>query len=575
VAWPFATAGPHGAAVRPTAVARTGSPALGLVAGALIGPAVARPPSGRRFAALLLAGALVFSLGAVSLSVRGRAAGTATPVPGGAATDTATLFVSRPVTLDPAVVGDVASAAVISQLFEGLTVFDSSLRLRPALASSWDVSDGGRRIVFHLRTGLRFSDGAAIHGADVVRSWLRLIRPGRNSPLAALMDGVTGAADYAAGRNPDPASVGVAADGDDVIVRLSQPAGEFPAIVASPSFAVTPPGIETGIALAPATFVASGGYVLTSVDGSSLVLTANTAYWAGTPAIRTVRLLTSLQGRSPVTEFEAGLVDRTPIGDADASWIAYDRILGPSLRRVPSLGVTYYGFDTTRPPFNDVRVRRAFAMAVDWTRLATLAGPITTIPANSMIPAGVPGHPSRDFSPPYDPARARAALAEAGFAGGAGFPRVALVTGGSRLDEAIAAQIRTNLGIDLALETVDTLDLTAANPDPPAFWDQTWVADYPGANDFLGVLLGSGQSNNYGRWSSPEFDQAIADAGAATDEAAVAAALERAQSIVQSDAPVIPVSYSSGWALSRAGLLGAGENGLGLARLAGLAWAKP
>jgi oligopeptide transport system substrate-binding protein len=111
--------------------------------------------------------------------------------------------------------------------------------------------------------------------------------------------------------------------------------------------------------------------------------------------------------------------------------------------------------------------------------------------------------------------------------------------------------------------------------DAPAMWFLSWVADYPGRNDFLGVLLGSGANNNYGHWSSPEFDAAIDDAGAATDQAAAAAAFDRAEDVVQRDAPVIPMSYGSGWALSRDGLLGAAENGLSGVRLAGLAWRSP
>jgi oligopeptide transport system substrate-binding protein len=103
-------------------------------------------------------------------------------------------------------------------------------------------------------------------------------------------------------------------------------------------------------------------------------------------------------------------------------------------------------------------------------------------------------------------------------------------------------------------------------------WSLDWVADYPGQNDFLGVLLGSGQSNNYGRWSSDEFDTAITDAGATTDPAEANAAFDRAQAVVQRDVPVIPITYAGGWALSRDGLLGAGENGLGILRVAGLAW---
>jgi oligopeptide transport system substrate-binding protein len=191
-----------------------------------------------------------------------------------------------------------------------------------------------------------------------------------------------------------------------------------------------------------------------------------------------------------------------------------------------------------------------------------------------MVPPGVPGRSTRDFGQHADAAKAKALLAQAGYPGGAGFPTVTYVSGGTGLDGAILRQLHDVLGITIAYETMDFNDYFARlATDPPAMWSLGWVADYPGANDFLGVLLGTNQTNDYGHWSSPEFDAAIADAGAATDPAAILAAYERAEAVIQRDAPVIPLSNGSGWALSRAGLLGASDNGLGFIRLAGLAWA--
>jgi ABC-type oligopeptide transport system substrate-binding subunit len=103
-------------------------------------------------------------------------------------------------------------------------------------------------------------------------------------------------------------------------------------------------------------------------------------------------------------------------------------------------------------------------------------------------------------------------------------------------------------------------------------WFLSWVADYPGRNDFLGVLLGSRSANNYGGWSSPDFDAAIEEAAATTDPDAAGRAYDRAEDVVQRDVPVVPMSYGTGWALSRDGFLGAGQNGLGSVRFAGLAW---
>ena len=137
----------------------------------------------------------------------------------------------------------------------------------------------------------------------------------------------------------------------------------------------------------------------------------------------------------------------------------------------------------------------------------------------------------------------------------------------------ILADLKRELGVVLSYETMgfDTY-FDRLHADPPAMWSLGWVADYPGRNDFLGILLGTDSSNNYGHYASAAFDASIAAAGAATDEAGATAAYDEAESIVQSDVPVVPLSYGTGWALSRSGLLGAGQNGLGILRMAGLAW---
>ena len=133
-------------------------------------------------------------------------------------------------------------------------------------------------------------------------------------------------------------------------------------------------------------------------------------------------------------------------------------------------------------------------------------------------------------------------------------------------------QLHDVLGVTVNYESLDDL-LTRLGEDPPAMWSLGWIADYPGQNDFLGVLLGSGATNNYSRWSSPEFDGNISAAASETDARLAGFAYERAQAVVQRDVPVIPVSYGPTFALSRQALLGAGQNGLGFLRMAGLAWA--
>jgi oligopeptide transport system substrate-binding protein len=483
-----------------------------------------------------------------------------------------------PTTLDPAAQGDAGSAAITAQLFESLTTFDSDLQLRPALAASWRFDDGGRRVTFHLRSDLAFSDGSPLEPSDVAHSWLRLIDPAHPSPLASLVLDVKGAEAYLRGQSSDPATVALRADdaADDLVVDLVRPATDFVNIVAGPAFGVVPRGVGSDpAALRPGPgFVASGGYVLSGATPSALTLSANPRYWAGVPAISRIELVGDLGGSGTVEAFENDELDYTGVSSIDAPWVAYDETLGPQLRKVASLSLQYYGFDTTRPPFDDARVRRAFGEAVDWRRMAALSGSSETVQvANSMVPPGIPGRSDEDFLPRHDPAEARRLLADAGFPGGAGFPDTVLMTGGAGFDQAIVDEVKRELGITLRSERMGDGYFERLQTDPPAMWALGWVADYPGRNDFLGVLLGTGASNNYGGWSSAAFDAAIADAVSATDPAVASAAYDRAEAVVRDEVPAVPLVYGPGWALSRAGLLGANQNGLGIVRMAGLAWA--
>jgi oligopeptide transport system substrate-binding protein len=358
-------------------------------------------------------------------------------------------------------------------------------------------------------------------------------------------------------------------------VDMERGGGDLPAIVSGAPFAIVPASVGDGeITPDPGSLVGSGGYTLEQVDTDAFQLKANPNYWAGKPAIETVRMLTTLSGASPVDAFTAGDVDVTDIGFYDAAWIAYDKVLGPSLRSDPSLSVTYYGFDSRTKPFDDARVRRAFAEAVDWRRLAALDEPGSSVPATGMVPAGIPGTPAGDFIPKYDPADAKALLAQAGYPDGASLGPISFIGQGAGYDGGIVAMLEKNLGVDVQYATMEfgTYQDRLAT-DSPQIWTTSWVADFPGPNDFLGVLLETGSTANQGGWSSPAFDAAITDATSASDQAAATAAYAAALGIVRDEVPVVPVSYGTSFSLVRDGLLGAGQTGTGILRLAGLAWA--
>ncbi len=493
----------------------------------------------------------------------------------GRSSDAVTILGPSASSLDPAVQWDAGSAQVVAQVFESLTAVDTNGRVQPALAASWEARQSGRVVVFHLRPGIQYSNGTPIRAADVVASWMRVINPAHPSQLSSLLDDVVGAEAYARGTG-SKTGVGLRAPNDlDVEVSLVNPASDFAAIASSSVLAVVPPDLDSKPAMLKAgSFVGSGAYTVSRLTQTETTLVANPRYWAGEPAIKTVHLLSTTGGQSAVEMFRAGKLDYTPVSAIDVPWLTYDRDLGRSLRSESSPSVEYYGFDVSKPPFDNVHVRRAFAMGVDWRRIVTLMRLPTIVPATGMVPPSVPGHSDKDFAPTFDVSAARAELAAAGYPNGAGFPPVTLVTGGTGLDDAIVAQLHANLGIDVAYQSLDLESYNARLvSDPPAMWEMNWMADYPGANDFLGLLLSTGKPNNYARWRSAEFDAAIARALGAGDDASMQSAFDDAQAIVKDQAPVIPVDFGADYSLAADGLLGAAPNAQGIVRYAGLAWA--
>lgn len=473
-------------------------------------------------------------------------------------------------TWDPARQSDSGTASVLAQVYEGLTTFDADSNVEPALARTWAIDDNGQRITFQLRPNLSYSDGTPINAQDVVDSWLRLIDPNNPSTLASLLADVQGATDYQQGKISADA-VGLRADGDRVVVNLIHPASYFLAVTASPSLAVVPPAIVNQIGSNPPTVV-SGAFVPTTPSDGLIHLTANPNYWAGQAPLDQIDLVTDNGGTSGAQLFDEGKLDYTSIGAGDASWIAYDSNLGPQLRQATSFGLSYYGFNTTVAPFDNANIRRAFAEAVDWNRIVTLAG---STPAPSMIPPGVQGRDDQDHRPKYDVADAKSLMAAAGFENGQNFPAVTLATYGVGFEQTVAKELHDNLGVTVNVEALDFEDYLqqVASAKTPTFWSLSWIADYPHAHDFLGLLLQTGSSSNTGQWSDPDYDALIAQAAATTDLDQQTAIYSQAQQILAQEVPAIPVAYDESWALSRKGLEGALQSGVGLIRYAGLQWA--
>ena len=477
----------------------------------------------------------------------------------------------EPGTLDPAFIDSAGDVQFLLQLYAGLTRLDEDGQPYASLAESWSVTDGGRSYTFRLRAGLTFSDGSPLDATDVRRSWLRVLDPATQSRAPDVLSIISGASERLAG-GPE-AGVGISApDPRTLEVELRHPATYFLSIIATPTAFVVPRAAsgadDTWQSLDA--FVGSGPYVAAGMEGVDIVLQANQRYVAGPPPIGEVRWTTDLPG-DRVTAFADGDTDLVSVGSFDAAWIAYDRELGVALHRSASLGIQYFGFDTTQPPFDDARVRRALALALDRPRLVTGAEGSSGTPASSLVPPALWPEGLED-NQETDLAEARRLLDQAGYDDRA---RLGVITvNGSGLGVAPAAAIwERELGVQVAIETMEFRDYVRALVlDPPQVFTVNWIADYPSPYALYSLLLLPEATSNYGHWDDEEFVRLLEVASSATSAADQAAAYRAVDDRVDSEAPVIPWAYGAGWWLVSPGLRGLGNLTTGLLDLGRVSW---
>jgi ABC-type transport system substrate-binding protein len=472
--------------------------------------------------------------------------------------------------LDPAFISDAADVQLMLQLYAGLTRLDENGEPYPSLASTWSVTDQGRTYTFTLRPGLAFSDGTPLTAQDVRRSWLRILDPATHSTAPDVLAVIQGATERLAGGPED--AVGIEApDAGSLVVHLRHAASYFPAITATPATFVVPPAADASPGWQRVgEFVASGPYVATSLDTSQLVLVANEHYVAGPPPISEIDWLVTVDSDG-VAAYADDKADLVGVGAATASWMAYDRDFGPALHEGASLSVQYIGFDTSRPPFDDVRVRRAFAAVLDRQRLVPLSEGNGGTPASSIVPPALwPDGLPDDFG--RNAAGARRLLAEAGYADPEDLGVITVSDAGLGVGPA-AAEWREELGARISIESREFSDyLRNLETDPPQIFTITWIADYPSPYALYSLLLLPSAVSNYGAWNDEHFVDLLQAASSATNDPAEAAAYADVDAYVDDHVPVIPWAYPASWWLVRPGLRGLGNLTLGILDFGRVSW---
>jgi ABC-type oligopeptide transport system substrate-binding subunit/class 3 adenylate cyclase len=457
------------------------------------------------------------------------------------------------VTLDPAMSSDIYSGVVIDHLFSGLVNVSPELDILPGVARSWEVLEGGRRYVFHLRDDVHWSDGTLVTAEDFCFAWKRVLDPATGAPWAPYLYDVKGAAAFHGGQVSDPNHVGVrAVDDFTLAVELDEPAAYFLQLLA---FKVTYP-IPRHVLEAHGeawsqmeNIVANGPFRLQAWQrGESMTLVRNPKYHGPFTGNLELVHLSFVDDSDPVAileTYETGGLDAVELTYLPPAEVerAHQRHAGEYVS-APMLGTVYVGFDTSRPPFDDVRVRRAFVLATDRERLGDLFVPGFYTPASGgFVPHGMPGH-SPGIALPYDPEQARQLLADAGYPGGRGFPGVGLAELAAPAPAMICKYLREywreSLGVGVAQETEDHGVHTDAAHRERAhlfFW-----ANFPPYAD-PHVFLGAESVCRETRWQNDAYDELVETARRTMDQEQRMDLCRQADRILVKQAAIMPLAY--------------------------------
>lgn len=441
--------------------------------------------------------------------------------------------------LDPHSVSDLASLRVAADQFEGLTRYAANGGIDPGLAQSWTTSADGLIWDFALREGLAFSDGEPIAAPLFEAVFARLTDPDTAAPTASLFDAI---------------ETVEAAGPDHVIITLAYPYPALLELLAHPAMAALP---LHRIAAAGESWtgdrplVTSGPYRLTDWTLNDRALLERNPHWhEGAAPIARIAWRPVDDSLTAMRIFLAGGADIA--GEFPSTRLRWLRANRDEATRVAGYrGAYYFAFNTRRPPFDDVRVRRALSLAVDrpWISEELLA--IGTVPAWGIIPPGLSGLDpiapvSRTMTRRARLEEARRLLDEAGY--GPGAPLVFDIRFNSaaehrRISVALAAMWEP-LGVEARLFNSEaTLHFAALRRGDFTLARSGWIGDISAPENFLAVHRSDAGAINYSGYANPAYDAALDRALAEPEPAARARAMRTAEAILVRDAPVLPIYY--------------------------------
>jgi oligopeptide transport system substrate-binding protein len=475
---------------------------------------------------------------------------------------------NEPADLDPATASLPDELFVIRALSEGLVApTPRQGPPAPAAAASWERSADGLTYTFHLRPDGRWSNGEPVTTADFVDSYRRVLTPATAAPKAPLLFMVRNARAFARGELGDFSAVGFrAADAHTLVVTLEHPMPRFLLYVASGPWIPVNPRVVARLGrdwTRPENFVGNGAFTLTEWrPHQRIVVRKNPGYHdAAHVRLDEIQFIAFDSEGTEERAFRSRQVEVTmaiPYSKLDA----YRTDPSGEAHRAPLAETRYLAFNTQRPPLNDVRVRRALALALDRAQLVAKVLHGGQEPAYRLVPAALRSAEDRathlDETLSENAADARTLLAAAGFPGGRGFPTLELSSWpvGAPIGEVIQATWRKELGIDITLLTREArVHVAALRSGNYAIAFITAIPDVPDSADLLGDFV-SGAPGNYPHWSDGRFDALMAAANRSAQAGAQDALLREAETRLLDQCPLTPLYFNTTNWLMRASVHG-------------------
>jgi len=465
-------------------------------------------------------------------------------------------------TLDPAFASGVDTGAMVAKIYDGLMRYDyESTDVVPNLAESVDVNDDATVFTFNLHQGVTFHDGQPFTANDVKYSFERLLDPATASPLTWVLEdaGISGIEAFVNGEADGISGIEVV-DDNTVRITLDAPYAMFLHHLAMPATSIVPEHVASQLGKGEDLSnnpVGTGPFKLGDrLRDSHLDLVANDDYFAGRPNIDGVHYRIITDPLIAWEEFNAGNLDVAGIPSALFLDVVNDPQYADVIQTTDELAVYYFALNQRVEQLQDVRVRRAIAMAID--RQAIIDGPYngTDALANAPIPPGLAGYDPSIEAIPYDPEGARELLAEAGYPDG-----FDMEIWSTRAETTIAVTeliqfFLSEVGINATINQVDfgVLIENAIAGRAPAFY-LSWFADYADAYNFLHPLYVASGAQRYG-YTNERVAELLEQAKTMASLEDRVPLYEEAQRLIVEDVPVVYIRYPVSYFVVREGVEG-------------------